>query len=99
MTIVGSGGVSIKTVDYKKAFKDDFSGLDPVIQERVSGRIKDLLKDPRPPGMRFEKLKGYRNPDIYTIHVTGNFKISFEIIGDCAMLRRIAKHDRIDRKP
>jgi plasmid maintenance system killer protein len=40
------------------------------------------MANPRPPGLRFEKLQGYRRPDIYTIHVTGNFKISMEIEGN-----------------
>lgn len=47
----------------------------------------------------FEKLKGYRRPDIYTIHIEGNYKASFEIIGSEAVFRRIGNHDKIDRAP
>lgn len=52
-----------------------------------------------PPGLAFEKLKGYRNPDVYTIHVTGNYKISMSIYGQLAHLRRVADHGDIDRSP
>jgi hypothetical protein len=30
---------------------------------------------------------------------TGNYKISFEISGNIATLRRVALHDEIDRRP
>jgi hypothetical protein len=58
-----------------------------------------LVKSPIPPGLGFEKLKGYSNPDIYTIHITGNYKASIEIGGGAAFLRRVASHDEIDRAP
>lgn len=99
MTIFGFGGVKISRIDYKEIFKSDFKSLDRSIQRKAEDKLKRLLQNPRPRGLGFEKLKGCNNPDIYTIHVTGNFKISFEIIGDCAMLRRIGTHDRIDRTP
>lgn len=65
----------------------------------MDAKLRDLLKNPRPHGLAFEKLKGYKRPDIYTIHVTGNYKISFEIKGDLVILRRVSDHDTIDRKP
>ena len=99
MTVVGSGGVVIQTIDYKTRFKKDLSKLDNVLRDTAIAKIEDLLKSPRPPGLAFEKLKGCRNPDIYTVHVTGNCKISMEIVGNQAILRRIANHDEIDRAP
>lgn len=52
-----------------------------------------------PRGLRFEKLKGYSDPDVYSIHVSGNYKLSMEISGSRAILRRVATHDEIDRQP
>jgi hypothetical protein len=70
------------------------------MQSRVDEKLEDLLKNPRPSGLAFEKLKGYANPSIYTVHITGNYKLSFEIIeGSLAFLRRVATHDEIDRAP
>ena len=99
MTRVGTGGVAISALSTRSTFDRDFKKLDTAMQDRVLAKIADLQADPRPPGLRFEKLKGYRRPDIYTIHITGNYKLSFEIIGATAVLRRVSCHDEIDRRP
>ncbi len=99
MTVVGSGGVAIKRFDKTKKFEKDFKKLTPHYQSIFAAKLKDLLKDPRPPGLRFEKLQGYRRPDIYTIHLDGNYKASFEIQGDVAVFRTIGTHNKIDRSP
>lgn len=67
--------------------------------DRVDECLQMLGRTPISPGLRFEKLKGHSNPDIYTIHVTGNYKISFEIESDTAILRHVASHDEIDSRP
>lgn len=56
---------------------------------------------PPPARLRFEKLTGYKNPSIYTIHVTRNHshKLSFELVGNVAVLRKIGTHKEIDRAP
>ena len=45
----------------------------------VVTKIKQLLKQPIPFGLRFEKLKGYENPPIYTIHIEGNYKVLWQL--------------------
>jgi hypothetical protein len=54
-----------------------------------------------PGRLRFEKLSGYKNPAIYTIHVTANHshKVSFALLGTTAILRKIGTHKEIDRAP
>lgn len=99
MTIIGGGGVIITGIDVTERFKRDRKKLPREIRDKLDSKLRDLLASPRPPGLRFEKLSGYRNPDIYTIHVTGNYKISFEINGNIAKLRRVACHNDIDRQP
>ena len=99
MTVVGGGGVRVSAVRPSRKFEKDFSKLDLQMQNLALAKLKALLLHPFPPGLRFEKLKGYKRPDIYTIHVTGNYKISFEIDGTTATLRRIGPHDFIDRAP
>lgn len=66
---------------------------------RLDEKIRDLMAEIMPPGLRFEKLGGYHNPDIYTIHITGNYKVSMTIDGEIATLRRVGCHDEIDRLP
>ncbi|MGH8319944.1 MAG: hypothetical protein ACREUL_18565 [Steroidobacteraceae bacterium] len=96
MTLVGAGGVTIKRLAKLRRFERDYLRLG---DEYVDKKLKDLLQNPMPPGLRFEKLKGYSNPDIYTIHVTGNIKISMSIDGSVATLRRLGTHDEIGRNP
>lgn len=99
MTIPGSGGVVISRWKKSKRFHKDYEKLNIELRDLVDAKLQDLTKSPRPPGIAFEKLKGYANPDIYSIHVTGNYKISMEINGSEAFLRRVADHNEIDRSP
>ena len=99
MTRVGSGGAVISRIDFTKRFKRQYEKIPPEIKKLVPSKLNDLIKDLRPPGLRFEKLKGYRNPEIYTIHITGKYKISFEVDGNIALLRTIGNHNAIDRQP
>lgn len=99
MTLVGGGGVSINTIETTRRFDKDFSKLDTLLKDLVREKLAQLLSNPIPAGLRFEKLKGYRKPSIYTIHITGNYKVSIEITGEIATLRRIACHNDIDRLP
>lgn len=99
MTITGAGGVSIASWRKLKRFHKDYDHLPNELRDKVDDRLQTLSKNPRPPGLSFEKLKGYSDPDIYSIHVTGNYKITMEIDGNHAFLRRVADHNEIDRAP
>jgi len=79
MTRVGAGGLRITEVSFKSRFRKDLRKLPPEIRERLMERLKALYQDPIPAGLRFEKLKGYAQPDIYTFHIDGNYKVSIEI--------------------
>ena len=50
---------------------------------------------------RLDALAGYAKPTIFKIDVYANksWQITFEIAGTVAVLRRIAKHREIDRRP
>jgi hypothetical protein len=99
VTEVGAGGVVIKRWSKSKRFHKDYDKLSLQLRDLVDQKLQDLAQDPRPPGLKLEKLKGHSNPDIYTIHITGNHKASMEIDGSNASLRRVATHDEIDRAP
>ena len=99
MTHAGSGGVTITEWCATSRYARDLKKLTAELQERIIQKLEDLKANPRPPGLGFEKLKGHSNPAIYTIHITGNYKVSFEIVGSVASLRRVAPHDEIDRAP
>lgn len=99
MTVVGSGGVDITQLVFTKGFERQYKKLPPEIKKLIPDKLNDLKNTPRPAGLRFEKLKGYSNPNIYTIHITGNYKLSFEIDGNTAFLRCVGNHNEIDRNP
>lgn len=99
MTRVGAGGVSITGISFKPRFKKDVRQLTPALRERLFAKLKALRQDPIPSGLRFEKLQGYSNPEIFTFHVDGNYKVSLEIRGSHAILRRVSVHKDIDRLP
>jgi mRNA-degrading endonuclease RelE of RelBE toxin-antitoxin system len=99
VTEIGAGGVVIARWRKSKRFHKDYDRLTVELRDQVDQKLQDLPKSPRPPGLGFEKLKGYSKPDIYTIHVTGNYKLSMSIDGSIAQLRRVGTHDEIDRQP
>ena len=99
MTITGAGGTVIMQLSLSPRFEKQYKKLPPEIKAAVPEKLNDLLKQPFPAGLKFEKLKGYRRPDIYTIHINGNYKISIEIEGAVAKLRCVGNHNDIDRSP
>ena len=91
MTIVNAGGIKITSITYSDRFSRDFKKLSPQYKDLFKSKIKRLYEQPLPSGLRFEKLKGYSNPIIYTIHLEGNYKVSMTIDGSTALLRRVGK--------
>jgi hypothetical protein len=93
--------LAIKVLRRKKRFQKEYGDLTPTLRMEVDQAIRDLMSNPIPSSRRFHSLGGHKNPKIYTIDVTPNkaYKISLEIEGDCATLRRVATHKEIDRLP
>ena len=96
--------VVIRHLDGLPRFNKEYGKLPPEIKQQAKEAIQQLLecgKPPFPKSLRFEKLQGYKNPNIYTIHVTSNHshKASFELRGDVAVFRQIGTHKELDRAP
>jgi plasmid maintenance system killer protein len=98
VTEVGAGGVKITRLQKTKRFEKDYRKLTAELCARADRVIESLTQTPIPSGLRFEKLKGYNKPDVYSVHVTGNYKMSMSIEGSTALLRRVSTHDDIDRQ-
>lgn len=84
------------------SFKNDARKLEQEVLECLADALKALLAETIPKKYRMESLGGYKNPKIYTIHITPNHshKLSFEISSSgVAVLRRIGTHKAIDRCP
>ena len=93
------GGVTIRTVHTKSRYTRRVKKLPPHIYKALKEKLKDLMKEANVRSLRFEKLQGYSNPDVYTFHIDGNYKVSLEIDGDEATLRNVGVHNLIDRSP
>ncbi|MDQ1832262.1 type II toxin-antitoxin system RelE family toxin [Massilia scottii] len=96
---MSNGIPRITTVTRNERFDKDFKSLPPDIQIAAKEAIKDLFKHPIPGSRRFHALQGYRNPKVFTIDILANhaYKISLEIEGQNANLRRVGTHKLIDR--
>jgi len=99
MTVVGTGGVQIIRWGASRRFQRQYRKLTNRMQQVCDDKLCSLLRVPMPSGLRFEKLKGHQKPDIYTIHLDGNYKLSMEISGGTALLRNVGTHHEIDRGP
>ena len=91
----------IRSLVLPERFRKLLGKLPEDIKAAAKQALKDLKKNPQPGYLKLEKLKGYRRPDIYTIHFTGNnsHKMSFEMDGDKAIMRSVGTHKLIDRNP
>lgn len=91
----------ILTVELLPKFKKDYDSLDSGLQRDTDDAIRDLMKNPIPSTRRLHALRGYKNPKIFTIDVRSNksYKMSLEINGTHAILRRVATHKTIDYAP
>lgn len=94
--------IVIRKVDWLPRFTNLYGKLPPEIKQQAKEAIQLLLTHgtaPFPASLRFKKLKGYKNPSVYTIHITPNHshKASFELRGDVAVFRQIGTHKELDR--
>lgn len=79
-----------------ESFKRDYCHMPKTIQERARKQLLLLLQNPRHPSLRVTKMRQYG--DFWEARVSKAYRITFEIVGDTYILRRIGKHD-IERKP
>ena len=82
---------------YKQSFKKDFNQLPSAVRKRADRCLEDLLSNPIPRSRQVKKRKGGRKnkPDIWQARVTRDVRLTFEIDGETAILRRIGTHSRI----
>lgn len=86
-------------IAFTERFKKDYKSLSPDLQTAVDNCIKDLAKDPIPATRRAHRVNNGQFPKVFSLDVTSNksHKLSFEINGTQALLRRVGTHREIDR--
>lgn len=80
-------------------FAAELRGAGPDVQSAAKSAIDRLLASPQSRSLRLHALSGYGKPTVYKIDVMSNraWQITFELDGDTAILRRIARHKDLDR--
>lgn len=90
-------GPRISKLDRLPRFDRAFNKLDQRIQHEVKQAIADLLKHPIPNGRRVHKMGG--QADIWEVRINRNFRLSFKLDGDTAVLRNVDSHDSLLGNP
>ena len=82
-------------VAFTKPFKRDYKGLPENIQELIEKQIILLLNNPKHPSLRLKKMEGHRS--IYEARVTKDYRMTFQIVDDTYLLRRVGTHSILKR--
>lgn len=91
----------VEGFDYSDKFSKELGKLDPNIRQAAKEALKLLMENPKSATLRCKPRPGFGQPLIWKIDVYSNksYQITFEMIGRVAHLKRVAKHDSIDRDP
>lgn len=90
------------TVRPSTRFLRDYKRLSPDLQREVDNSLRDLGRQPVPAMRRLHRISpAGQRPQLFSVDVTPNkaYKISFELDGAFAVLRRVGTHAEIDRNP
>lgn len=93
--------VQINSLTFKDTFQRDYKKAPPDVQKAVKPALEELKQNPQPAKLRLHSLTGCFDPKILKIDVMPNrsWQITFEMNGTTAVLRRLAPHKTIDRRP
>ncbi len=83
-------------VAFTKPFKRDYKGLPENIQELIDKQIAHLLENPKHPSLQIKKMEGRQT--IWEARITKGYRMTFQIVGDSYLLRRVGTHS-ILKKP
>lgn len=78
-------------------FDRAFARLEPDIREKVNKAIRLLAADPRHPSLRLKRMHG--KPAVWEARVDRQHRMTFEVEGDCYVMRNVGKHDETLRQP
>ena len=82
-------------VAFTKPFKRDYKGLPENLQELIDKQIIHLLNDPKHPSLRLKKMEGHKF--IYEARITKDYRMTFQIVNDTYLLRRVGTHSILKR--
>ena len=79
-----------------KRFVKDFAVLLEELKERTEKALYSLLRGPRYPSLKINKMEGRQN--IWELRVSDSYRLTFQVSEDTYILRRVGTHD-ILKKP
>ena len=82
-------------VTFIKPFKRDYKGLPENLQELIDKQIINLLSNPKHPSLRLKKMEGHKF--IYETRITKGYRMTFQIVNDTYLLRRVGTHSILKR--
>ncbi|MFQ5644701.1 MAG: hypothetical protein ACE5FQ_13540 [Thiogranum sp.] len=89
--------VNVARFNELSRFTRAFKKLEPDVQQAVKDTFNNLKNNPELPGLNVEKLQGF--PGVYSARVNRNYRLSFKMDGDTAILRNVATHDKLYASP
>ena len=84
-------------IKIEKTFKKSYEKLPKEIQDRFSEKLSLLMENFQHPSLRAKKMQG--KEDIWEVSISDNYRITFNIIGNTIILRKIGTHDKVLRNP
>lgn len=82
-------------VSFTKPFKRDYKGLPVNIQDQIDKQIIQLMGNPKHPSLNIKKMEGHKS--IWEAKITRGYRMTFQIVGDTYLLRRVGTHSILKR--
>jgi mRNA-degrading endonuclease RelE of RelBE toxin-antitoxin system len=83
------------TIQTTRRFDKDYAALPEEARDAVDSKLALFLSNSRHPSLRIKKMEGTK--DIWEMRITINYRITFQVIEDTAVLRRVGTHDVLKR--
>ena len=83
----------IETARFKRAYKF----LPDEVKVRTKETLRKLADNPSHPSLKVKKIKGTN--DIWEMRVSLDYRITFQMIKECFILRNIGHHDPTLKNP
>lgn len=77
-------------------FERDFRSLPKNVQARAEKSIRLLIANPQHPSLHTKKMRGTK--DIWEARVSESYRITFQMLGESLLLRRIGTHDVLKKE-
>ncbi len=77
------------------SFKKDYKKLSRELQQNCEKSLQFLRQNPEHPSLRTKKMWGELS--VWEARMSGGYRITFKVEGDCFYVRRVGTHDILKR--